>query len=159
MSSFSFFDDRVFFFSFSLTHACTRLIYCSDTFSAYETDYKQMARFVISLPRKKAEFEAVGQAVTLALRLVDRFAGMTLSSHSLSKAKALRKKAQAEKAKETRAEMEARAEERKLAKLAAEREKVNNLSGKERAKAEEKIRKRQAKEQEKKLKGRSKVIK
>jgi hypothetical protein len=46
-------------------------------------------------------------------------------------------------------------EEKKLAALAAEREKIENLTGKERQKAEEKMRKKEAKE---KLKSKVKVI-
>jgi hypothetical protein len=135
------------------------LIYCSDSFEAYETDYKQMAKFVINLPKKKAQIEDFLLAMKCCLKLIDTFAAFSLSSNGKSKAKSLRKKAQSEKMKETRAELDAAAEQRKLDKLQEERDNLKNLTGKELARAEEKIRKREQKELDKKMKARTIVMK
>ena len=118
-----------------------------------------MARFQFVLPRHARDFELVTKCFKLAMRFVDAFANLSLTKMALEKAKAVRKKANTEKQKETRAELEEKAEQRKLAKLQAERDNLKKLTGKEKAKAEEKIRKRELKEQQKRLKGRSIVIK
>lgn len=131
------------------------LIYCTDSFSLYETDYKQMARFVLRLPtseQEKAEFDLLLKTV---FRLVDLFVSVTLPPPRLLKNRAARKRMQSAKTKESREGAEAKLEEKKLAALAAEREKIETLTGKERQKAEDKMRKKEAKE---KLKTKMKVI-
>ncbi len=123
------------------------LIYCSDSFELYETEYKQMARFVFRLPPTAGELQLL---LRLALKLVDAFASVSLNPAGLAKARAARKKFQSNRSKSTREELDAKAEEKKLVALAAERDKLASLTGKERARMEEKMQKKELKEKTKK---------
>ncbi len=129
------------------------LIYCSDSFELYETEYKQMARFVTKLPQSHGELQVL---LRLVFRFVDAFASVTLSAPGQAKARAARKKWQTSRSKGTREELDAKAEEKKLAALAAEREKLASLTGKERIRAEEKMQRKELKE---KTKRKMKIVK
>lgn len=121
------------------------LIYASDSFEAYETDYRARAQFVFVVLPGAEGAAALASAVRLAMRLVDAFVSVSLSVHARGEAKERRRKRTVKTAKELREEQDAKVSERKLAALQEERDRVAQLSGKERAKAEEKIRKRENK--------------
>ena len=73
------------------------LVYCSDSFSLYETEYKQMARFVFRLPSslsEKVEFDLLFKCV---FRLIDLCVSVTLPPARQAKNRAARKKLQSTK--------------------------------------------------------------
>jgi hypothetical protein len=76
-----------------------QLVYCSDSFAMYETEYKQMARFVFRVPVNDAERAEFDLLLKTVFRLIDLFVSVSLPPARLIKSRAARKKLQSVKSK------------------------------------------------------------